>query len=211
MLTWIDEKNRKVFANAARADTLINLIHQIRGNRINHLEIRGCNIGAGGALQALHDCLNSHHTVAPTVTFVSGMIRTAGIRNISQSGLEQQIDQLPMPKRTFSSMNCLLPASTQVNADDVALGFQITEVSVRPHRFSISLRALSQQAVQGWTQTSLENAYYYVTGRRPLGGGYRLAGNLPIIGMWTPQGKQPFLFPGDSFDYLNVLAVANTP
>jgi len=211
MLTWTDDKNKKIFANAARADTLINLVRQIRSNRINHLEFRGCNIGAGGALQAIHDCLNSRYTVAPTVTFISGHHPTGGIQSISKARLDQRINLLSMPRRTFTNTECLLPFNSQIGSDDVTLGIQISEVSVHPHRFSIAIRALSQQAVQGWTKTYLENSYYYYSGNTPSGGGYRLAGNLPIISMWSPQGKKPFLFPGDSFDYLNVLATVRTP
>ena len=210
MLTWTDSKNRKIFPSGTRADKLIQLVSQIRMNRIDHLEIRGCNIGAGGALKAFHECLNSRHTVAPTVTFVSGITGTAGIRTISQTGLKSQIDQLPAPKRTFSRTDCLLPASTQAGSDESALGLQINEVSLKPHRFSIGIRALNQDAVQGWSKVFFENSYYFVTGRTTAGGGFRRGGNLPMIGMWTSQGKQPFLFPGDGFDYLNTLAVENS-
>jgi hypothetical protein len=210
MLEWQDNKGKKLFANGERADRLIEVVRQIRGMRIDHLEIRGCNIGAGGALKAVHLCLNSVHTAAPNTTFFSGMIRTAGIREIQQAVLAQQISQLVVP-RTYSRSDCLLAASSQSSSDDTALGFQLTEVSRHPHRFHAELRASSQQAVLGWTRTVFENSYYYPAGSRPPGGGYRPGAHLPIIGMWTPNGRQPFLFPGDGFDYLNVLQVENTP
>jgi hypothetical protein len=211
MLTWQDDKKKSVFPTGARADRLINVVRDIRRIRIDHLEIRGCNIGAGGALKAVHDCLNSRHTVAPNVTFISGLMRTAAIRTNTQAALEKQTAELGTPKRTFSRTECALPASNQVGPDDLALAIRMTEVSVRPHRFSFGISALSQAAVLGWTQNYCENSYYFFVGKKPPGGGYKTGANLPLIGMWTPQGKLPFLFPGDGVEYLSVLVVENTP
>jgi hypothetical protein len=211
VLTWEDDKRRKVFPNADRADRLINLLRDIRRSRIDHLEIRGCNIGAGGALKALHDCLNSRHTVAPNVTLVSGLMRTAALRTNTQVALSKQTAGLGTAKRTFSRTDCFLPASSRAGPDDLAMGLRFTEVSLRPHRFGFGISALNQDAIQGWTRHFCESSYYYFVGSKPPGGGYKIGSNLPLIGMWTPKGKLPFLFPGDGSEYLGVLAVENTP
>jgi hypothetical protein len=210
-LSWESVRfKRRVFANAGRLDRLLEVLGEIRRSRIDHLEIRGCNIGAGTCLEALHKCLNSKYTVAPTVTFFSGMLRTSPHTNTAAQ-LRHAISTLGPSNRVFSQSDCLLPSSSHGSPDDPALALRWTEVSVRPHRFDGAVRALSPAAILGWAKTYLENSFYYPVGKIPPGGGYRRGGNLPIIGMWTPGKDKPFLFPGDGFDYLKTLATQVSP
>jgi hypothetical protein len=212
ILTWQSATtNQNVFANGARLQQFIDVLREVRGNRIQHLEIRGCNMGAGGALGALHDCLNSIYTVAPTVTFMSGMLRTQ-MQNRTEAQVRTAVTNMAPEVRTYTRTDCVMPFSPSSGSDSLALGMRWTETSVHPHRFSSEVHALSMEAVRGWTKTALENSFYYPSGGLPPGGGYRpLGAILPIIAMWTPGDPKPYVFPGDGFDYLGKLATKFAP
>jgi len=209
LLGFVNMRGVKVFKDGARLDQLLSVIRDIRTMRIDHLEIRGCNLGSGTGLKAIHDCLNSKHTVAPTVTFISGFVRPSP-RTISDGQLATEAAQMAEKKRRYTRGECGLGPNS-AGQDSLGLAMRWTEVSVSPHRYTTGITALSPQAAEGWTKTALENSYYHIFGRVPPGGGYRAGGNLPLIGMWTPNGSKPFVFPGDGFDYLQSLAVENTP
>jgi hypothetical protein len=202
-------KNKNVFANAARLEELLAVLREVRSNRIEHLEIRGCNIGAGSALQALHQCLNSKYTVAPTVTLMSGVLSTH-MPNKTAAQLLTAVNKMAPVQRVYSKVDCLISVGGN-DSGDLALGMRWTEVSVHPHRFTGALNALSMEAVKGWTKTALESSFYYVTGKVPPGGGYRLGLPLPLIALWTPNQSKPYLFPGDGYAYLGNLAAVATP
>jgi hypothetical protein len=211
LLSWTSEKtSQTVFQNSARLNRVLDVISLIRRAGIDHLEIRGCNIAAGDCLQALHSCLGSKYSVAPTVDFFSGSLLSSRQTNTTQQ-LLSRFSTLGPEKRIFSRTECLLPLSGASNADDPAFGMDWIRVSQHPTRYSSHAFAASHQAVEGWSKTLLEDSYYYPVGQRPPGGGFQRAGRLPIIGMWTPAGRKPFLFPGDGLDYLNTLGTQVSP
>ena len=211
LLNWESTRTkRKVFQNSARLDKLLGLIDTVRRARIDHLEFRGCNIAKGGCLEAIHLCLNSRYSVAPSVDFFSGVLHPLDRANTTTQ-LLQYISTLAPSRRVFSRTECLLPFSSAANDDDPGFAIDWVRVSEHPTRYRGRVFAASLQAVEGWCKTMLENSFFYPFGQRPAGGGFQRRGVVPIIGMWTPTGGKPFLFPGDSFDYLNVLGTQISP
>jgi hypothetical protein len=202
-------RNVPVFKDGARLDRLLALIRAIQANRLEHLEIRGCNLGSGTGLKALHGCLNSRHTVAPTVTYMSGLVAPSR-QAINDAQLQGAVSRMGPKTRNYTRSDCGQPPNASGD-DSLGLALRWTEVSVSPHRFTTGISALSPQAVLGWTHTALENSHYHIFGRTAPGGGWRAGTPVPMIGMWTPNGSKPWVLPGDGFDYLSFLAVENTP
>ena len=71
---------------------------------------------------------------------------------------------------------------------------------------SLRLIARDPDMIKGWTQAYLQRSVLFALNQEPPGGGYRPRGYLPIIGFLTPRGREPFVFPGDVFDYTQYLA-----
>lgn len=191
----------RVFQNQQQLDNLLTLIQDIRQQRLEHLEFRGCNIGAGPALQALHRLLGAQITAAPTAKFLWARLSTARQRAISAERFARLVARLPPGRRTFSRAQCY-GGSSPDNDIVVALGIG---------RDSIQLIARDGPSIKGWTQAYLQESTLFATGREPPGGGYRPGGYLPIIGFLTPNGRYPFVVPGDAFHYTDYLAHVMEP
>ncbi|GAC1414305.1 MAG: hypothetical protein NVSMB6_16450 [Burkholderiaceae bacterium] len=210
LLTWQSPAKAKVFKTSAALDRLLAVIDEIRHTRITHLEFRGCNIAASGLLKAINSCLNAKYSVAPKVGFFSGLLHPPTDANTTPQ-LLTRIAALAPTKRVFTRLQCLLPFSSAMPDTDPGCALEWVRVSEHPTRYRGRFIAANLAAVEGWCKTMLEDSYYYPAGQRPAGGGFVRGRNLPIIGMWTPTGSKPFVFPGDSFDYLNTLGTEHGP
>lgn len=208
LLTAVDTRNQRIFRSEQQLDDLLDAIREIRAGKIEHIEFRACNIGAGPALQAINDLLGAGMTVAPKVLFIWTNIRTATVSGSPQY-LQQQISRLGPTRRIFSRDDCLMPASTTVSGSDPALAMGAT---IDPNDRPTNARffALGADAILGWTQSYFDPSLSWMYGRQPAGGGYRRRGELPIIGFWNPTNVDyPFVFAGDGMHYLEHLEVVH--
>jgi hypothetical protein len=219
LLNTLDDRNIKVFRNAQQLDDLLDIIRRIRQAGLQRLELRSCNVGAGTALKAIHRLLNSKYTVAPKVFFVWSLhgFRTASIRwnggaadsarATASTNFQARVNTMGFPQRLFTDDDCMMFDSA-IPTSDIALALSATvQPNGRPGQ--VHLEAISQDAVLGWTKRYLEDSQYFPTGQRPAGGGYQRGGLLWLVGLWNPDGPKPIVFPGDGFDYLQLLAVEN--
>lgn len=190
-----------VFGNEQHLDTLLELIRRVRQLRLERLEFRGCNIGAGPALAALHRLLGAQITAGPTVQFIWTRLSTANVRTINAQRFADQLARLPPDRRTFNRVDCY-GGSSPDNDIVVALGIDGE---------TIQLIARDRAVLKGWTQAYLQLPTLFALGREPAGGGYRPGGYLPIVGLLTPSGRYPFVVPGDGFRYTEYLAYQMQP
>lgn len=190
-----------VFGNEQQLDTLLGLIRSVRQLRLERLEFRGCNIGAGPALRSLHQLLGAEITAGPTVQFMWARLSTASVRTISAQQFAQQLATLPPDRRTFIRVDCYGGSSPD---NDIVVALGITGNNIR-------LIARDRAALKGWTQAYLQEATLFALGREPAGGGYQPGGYLPIVGLLTPTGPYPFVVPGDAFRYTDWLAYEMQP
>ena len=193
----------KVFQNEQQLDDLLGLLSDIRRLGLEHLEFRGCNIGAGPALRSLHKLLGARLTAGPTVQFMWVRLSTATVRTLSAARFARQLSNLPPERRTFTQRDCYRAGSLE-NSDDilVALGKQGN---------SLQLIAKNIDAIKGWTQAYLQDSILFAMDREPAGGGYRPRGYLPFVAFITPRGRYPFVFPGDMFSYTEHIAYQMQP
>jgi hypothetical protein len=208
-----DERNRPVFRNRQQLDSLVDLIRDVQQVRIEHLEFRCCNLGAGQGLRAVHDILGCRHTVAPRVYFgwSLGPLATAGVHARDSAAFQRRAQALGFPRRLFTRFDCLQDSRSGVPNTDLALGLSLT-ANAGGEPSGIYLDAVNSEAILGWTQYYLEDFLYWPLGQVPPGGGYRRGGPLPLMGLENRgNDTKPLLFPGDAFDYLEKLAVENTP
>ena len=197
-MSYIDNRGNSVFRNERQLDELLSLIRDVRQLQIEHIEFRGCNIGAGPALRAVHRLLGARLTAAPRVRFVWGRLRTAGVHG-TPDWLRNQISQLSPVRRLFTWIDCLRSPEGSIPDTDVVFALAVTDQGNNP-RFQ--LLASNTDVVQGWTQSYLQPLINFAAGRVPPGGGYR-----PIISFSTPNNAQyPFVFPGDAFRYTEQIA-----
>lgn len=188
----------RVFQNERQLDDLLGLIRSVRQLHLEHLEFRGCNMGAGTALRSLHKLLGARLTAAPTVQFLWARLSTATYRTISAERFAELLQQLPQERRTFTAVDCYR-AGSSANENDIVIAF------ARDGN-SLQLRARSVDMIKGWSQFYMQHSTLFAFNEEPSGGGYRPRGQLPIIGFLTPHGRKPFVFPGDMFDYTEYLA-----
>lgn len=191
----------RVFQSTQQLDDLLNLLRRVRGIRLERLEFRGCNIGAGRALRSLHRLFGAQITAGPTVQFIWARLSTASYRTISANQFAAQLARLPPERRTFSRVDCYRGSSPD-NDSVVAIGID---------RDSIQLIARSRDDIKGWTQAYLQQSILFAMGQEPPGGGYRPGGYLPIIGFRTANGRFPLVVPGDLFNYTAYLAYEMLP
>lgn len=197
---WQNMRNQSVFRNEAHLDRVINLARNIRNARIDRIEFRGCNIGAGGCLTAIHECLNAKTTAAPRVDIVSGRIRPIVRRRTSQE-IQDYFPTLGSTSRIFSRADCFMAFSNRFAGTDAALTMAWYETDPVRHRFDFRFMALGDDAFLGWTRAFLDPALNAITGHLPPGGGYRAGAPTPLIGFWTPDKRVPFVFPGEGLAY----------
>lgn len=193
---------QRAFPNAAALNALLGKVRQVRQLRLRHLEFRGCNLGAGQGLRAIHKLLGAHYTAAPTVRHVAYCFPTARQGTVSEARFLAAVRRLPPTRRTFSRAQCFGGGSHGSGADIV--------VAVSIARNRISLLARDPSSLMGWTQAFLQDLTLYAMGQRPPGGGYRAGGPLPVFTLETPLHTKPFVLPGDS-DYSNFLAAEQVP
>jgi len=187
-----------VFQNQQQLDEILNLSRSVRQLRLEHLEFRGCNIGAGPALRSLHQLLGSRVTAGPTVQFMWTRLSTASYRSIIADQFARQVARLPPERRTFTDVDCYRAGDLGNTGEDVlAIGLSGD---------TIQLVVRSRDMIKGWSQAYLQNNILFAVGREPAGGGYRPGGYLPFVGFLTPNGRYPFVVPGDSFEYTACLA-----
>jgi hypothetical protein len=190
-----------VFGNEQQLDTLLGLIRNVRHLRLERLEFRGCNIGAGSALRALHQLLGAEITAGPTVQFMWARLSTASSRTISAQEFAAQLATLPPDRRTFTRVDCYGGSSPD---NDIVVALGITGNNIR-------LIARDRASIKGWTQAYLQQSTLFALGQEPPGGGYHPGGYLPIVGFLTPNGPYPFVVPGDVFRYTDYLAYEMQP
>lgn len=207
LMRTVDPSNHKIFGSERTLDDLLSKIRSVQALHIQSVHFRACNLGAGPALKAIHRILGSSHTEAPSALFVWSNIATASFRPITVSQLEQQINRLGFPQRIFSRVDCLV-ATPGVSATDPAVAMSVV-IGGNGRPTSLNFRALSTDAIEGWTNSFLWSTAYWACGVHPAGGGYRRGGALPIIGLFAPHRQFPVLFPGDSFAYLENIAAEN--
>lgn len=202
-LSHEDDRGRSVFQNERKLDELLDLIRDVRQLQIEHIEFRGCNIGAGTALRAVHRLFGARLTAAPRVQFIWSRLRTAGVRGTSD-WLRNQISQLPAVRRLFTWADCL--RSPEGSASDTEVVFALAATG-QGNNSRFQLLASSTDVIRGWTQSYLQPLTNFAAGRVPLGGGYQPGGFLPIISFSTPNNTEyPFVFPGDAFRYTEQIA-----
>jgi len=190
-----------VFGNERQLDELLELVQDVRQQRLGRLEFRGCNIGAGPALRSLHELLGAEITVGPTVQFIWARLSTAHIRTIDAARFEELVATMPPNRRRFTRVDCYR-ASTEANDDGVAIALDGDQ---------IRLAARSPDMIKGWTQAYLQQPTLFALGREPPGGGYRAGHYLPFVGFSTTNGPLPFVVPGDAFAYSQYLASQMQP
>jgi hypothetical protein len=193
----------RVFQNEQQLDDLLGWLRRVRQLQLEHLEFRGCNIGAGPALRSVHNLLGAKLTAAPTVQFMWARISTATYRPISADQFAQQQARLSPNRRTFTRVDCYR-ASSPGNDQDVVVALGLEGDTLR-------LIARDTDMIKGWTQAYLQESTLFAVGQEPPGGGYRPGGYLPMVGFLTPNGQYPFVVPGDSFDYTQHLACEMQP
>jgi hypothetical protein len=191
----------RVFQSTQQLDELLNLLRRVRGIRLERLEFRGCNIGAGSALRSIHRLLGAQITAGPTVQFIWTRLSTATYRSTSAVQFAEQLARLPPARRTFTRVDCYRGSSPD-NDNVVAIGIDGE---------TIRLIARSQDDIKGWTQAYLQQSILFAMGQEPPGGGYRPGGYLPIVGFLTPNGRFPFVVPGDIFNYTEYLTFEMQP
>jgi hypothetical protein len=207
LMNTVDPGNRKIFGTQRALDDLLAKIRAVQALHIKSLHFRACNLGAGPALGAIHRALGSAHTEAPRVLFVWSNIATAAFRPITATQLARQISGLGFPQRIFSRVDCLI-ATAGLSATDPAVAMSVV-IGRNGRPTSLTFRALSTDAIKGWTNSFLWSTSYWACGVQPAGGGYRRGGALPIIGLFAPNRQFPVLFPGDGFAYLENIAAEN--
>jgi hypothetical protein len=192
-----------VFQNEQQLDNLLGLIVSVQQLRLEHLEFRGCNIGAGPALRSLHRLFGARLTAGPTVQFMWIRLSTATQRRKSESEFARRLANLPPDRRTFTRTDCYR-AGSLADADETVVAFGIAGNSVQ-------LIARSPDMIKGWTQAYLQNSILFAMNQEPRGGGYRPRGYLPFVAFLTPNGRKPFVVPGDMFEYTAYLAYEMQP
>jgi hypothetical protein len=209
-----DKLGKKLFTKESQVDDLLSLITDVRAGRMELVEFRCCNLGAGAGLKNIHKLLGSRITAAPKVKYVwlegtfSGKARpatTAAEWDKQLKNNQKRITSLPPNKRTFTRDDCLMSASPFANGSEVVAGISVTKEGAL-NRYDLTGYFQDWEAVKGWTQFFLENSYYYPFGRNPPGGGFSAGGKLYIIGFYTPRGPLPFVFPGDGFSFTDQIA-----
>lgn len=192
-----------VFQNEQQLDDLLGLIRSVQQLRLEHLEFRGCNIGAGPALRSLHRLLGARLTAGPTVQFMWIRLSTANQRASSEDQFARGLANLPPDRRTFTRVDCYRAGAPGDDNDNV-VAFGIAGNAVQ-------LIARSPDMIKGWTQAYLQQPTLFALNREPPGGGYRPGGYLPFVAFLTPNGRYPFVVPGDVFDYTEYLAYQMQP
>ncbi len=192
----------RVFTNAAELDALLALVRQVRQLRMRHLEFRGCNLGAGPGLRAIHKLLGARYTAAPTVRHVAYRFATARQGAVSAERFLAAMRRLPAPRRTFTRAECF-GGGSQGNGNDIVVAVSITNNQLH-------LLARDRASLMGWTQSFLQDLTLFAIGRRPSGGGYHAGGPLPVFTLETPRHTKPFVLPGD-FDWANFLTAERVP
>lgn len=183
----------RVFQNAQQLDQLMGKLRQVRDLRFGQLEFRGCNIGAGPALKAIHRLFGAHITDGPTVQFMWSSLATATLRNLSDQRFRAEMQRLGPQRREFT-LSQIYRAGVGADPDQVAVGIGINQNAIR-------FVARSWDMVRGFSESYLQNPILFALDQPPPGGGYRPGRRLPIIAFLTPNGNLPFVIPGDSFDY----------
>jgi hypothetical protein len=202
-MSYENDRGRKVFQNERQLEELLGLIRDVRNLRIEHIEFRGCNIGAGHALRAIHQLLGSRLTAAPRVQFIWGQLATAGVRG-TPDWFRNQLGQLPAVRRVFTWIDCLRSSGSRGSDTDAVLALAQTG---QGREARLQLLALNSDVIKGWSQSYLQPIIEFAADREPPGGGYRRGGLLPIIGFSTPNNPGlPFVFPGDAFRYTDQIA-----
>jgi hypothetical protein len=192
-----------VFQNEQQLDDLLSLVRDVRQLRLEHLEFRGCNIGAGPALRSLHKLLGARLTAGPTVQFMWIRLSTANQRGLSEGQFARRLANLPPGRRTFTRVDCY--HSERVgDEDEIVVAFGMAGNSLQ-------LIARSADMIKGWTQAYLQKSILFALDQEPPGGGYRPRGYLPFVAFLTPNGRYPFVVPGDMFDYTEYLAYEIEP
>lgn len=211
-LSYQDDHGRKVFTTERQLDDLLGLIRDVRGLALEHLEFRGCNLGAGPALRSLHNLLRSRLTAAPKVRFVWSRLNTRGVHGTS-AWLRNEIPRLPPVRRTFNRIDCFRGAGNPAQDAEIVVALAITGFDAEGRPEGLALRALNSDVLKGFSQGYLQatGAVDFAIGREPPGGGYRPGGFLPMIGFHTPQEQVPFVFPGDGFAYTKQIAYEMAP
>jgi len=187
-----------VFRNEQQLDDLLGLIRDVQQLHLEHLEFRGCNIGAGPALHSLHKLLGARLTAGPTVQFMWIRLSTANQRRSSASDFARRLATLPPHRRMFSRADCYR-AGAPADSDEIVVALGIAGNALQ-------LIARSPDMIKGWTQAYLQNSILFGMNREPPGGGYTPRGYLPFVAFLTPTGRYPFVVPGDMFDYTAYLA-----
>jgi hypothetical protein len=210
LLRTTDKSGRKLFPKESQADDLLKLIRDVRAGKIELIEFRCCNLGAGDGLNKIHKLFGSKITAAPKVKYVwlEATFSGSSIKPPSTSAQwdaerkhdTKRIAALPPNRRTFTYDDCLMPASAFAKGTEVIAGLSVTKEGAL-NRYDLNGYFPNWKAVKGWTQSFLENSYYYPTGKTPPGGGFTSGGTLYIIGFYTPTGLVPMVFPGDGFSY----------
>lgn len=209
-MAYADDSGRAVFANEQRLDAFLDLVREVRQLQMEHLEFRGCNLGAGPALKAIHTLLGARLTAAPKVRFVWSQFPTVGIRG-TPDWLRRQIDTLPPDKRLFNRVDCLRAGSEPARETENVLALAISGFDGQGRPTGLQILALNSDIIKGFTQSYLQPVVDFAIGQQPPGGGYRPGGLLPIIGFHTPQGMKPFVLPGDGFEYTDQIAYEMAP
>ena len=195
--------NSRVFRNAAELDSMLGDIRTIRGFRLDTLEFRGCNIGAGPALRALHKLLGARITDGPRVQFFWSTLPTAGIGNLNSRQFANRLSTMGPDRRVFTDTECYR-AGDLAPADDPHADTPAVVIGIQGQ--GIRLNARSRDVLAGFAQAYLQNPVLWVIGERPPGGGYRPGNRISIIGFLTPTGRLPFVIPGDGFTYTDFIS-----
>ena len=197
-MSFQNDRGRNVFQSERQLDELLVLIRDVLRLQIEHIEFRGCNIGAGPALRAVHRLLGARLTAAPRVRFIWSRLSTARVHG-TPGWLRNQVSRLPASRRVFTWVDCLRSSEGTTSDNDVVFALAATG---QGNNSGFRLLALNSNVIKGWTQSYLQPLIHFAAGREPPGGGYRRGGFLPIIGFLTPNNAEfPFVFPGDAFRY----------
>jgi len=127
---------------------------------------------------------------------------TANQRGLIEGQFAQRLANLPPSRRTFTRVDCYQAGMTGNDDIVVALGMAGN---------SLQLIARSADMIKGWTQAYLQKSILFALDQEPPGGGYRPRGYLPFVAFLTPNGRYPFVVPGDMFDYTEYLAYEIEP
>ena len=194
---------QRVFASEADLDALLALVQQVRRLHLRHLEFRGCNLGAGRGLRAIHRLLGAQCTVAPRVRHIAYRFATARQGTVSEARFLAAVQRLPAPRRTFTRAECF-GGGTRTTSSDVVVAIAVSGNQ------NLQLLARDRASLTGWTQSYLQDLTLFAAGQQPAGGGYRAGGPLPIFSLETPNHAKPFVFPGDA-DYASFLTAELAP